>query len=265
MGSMAMRMNRKPNDIRCAARPGFRGFTLIELLVVISIIAMLISLLLPALAAARREAQRILCASNERQIGLGVAMYLQDAGDFFPAALWRPTNKTIVHNFRPYLVSNQVWTDPGQRTMPNFYGLEEGLIEISDQEVWTLHYAMNRQLFGFMPFDARSTRSSFIDEWVNAVQIQDTSRTVTHFGYHVWSVGFMSLRSNDFQYHRGSHRFGTITGGVLYDPVLIHGESINMAFVDGHVELFLADDLTEKVTEELFDRDNDLANNGPWR
>lgn len=69
---------------RSMARRPSAGFTLIELLVVISIIALLISILLPALQHAREAAKIVACGNNLRQFGIGIAAYANDQNGFVP-------------------------------------------------------------------------------------------------------------------------------------------------------------------------------------
>ncbi len=60
------------------------GFTLIELLVVIAIIAILAAILFPVFSKVRENARRTVCLSNEKQLGLGILQYVQDADEQYP-------------------------------------------------------------------------------------------------------------------------------------------------------------------------------------
>ena len=96
-------------------RPDRIGFTLIELLVVISIVALLIGLLLPALKKAKESARRAHCLSNLRQISNGLHVYANDSDGHFPpshadynASLTFELATTQPHNLEPPLYIRHV-------------------------------------------------------------------------------------------------------------------------------------------------------------
>jgi len=96
-----------------------KGFTLIELLVVIAIIAILAAILFPVFAKVREKARQTACASNEKQLGLALLSYLQDADEKLPGG----TDSLIGHSgegwagqCNPYIKSAGLFKCPDDAT-----------------------------------------------------------------------------------------------------------------------------------------------------
>jgi len=115
-----------------------KGFTLIELLVVIAIIAILAAILFPVFAKVREKARQTSCLSNEKQLGLAFAQYVQDYDETMP---WDDEGYANYQGWAgevyPYVKSKGVFLCPDDANKQN------GFDEVS--------YGMNRNLMGSYP------------------------------------------------------------------------------------------------------------------
>lgn len=83
-----MAVSESPAETSVRRRGPSRAFTLVDVLVTMAVVALLIAMLLPSLSTVRESARRVVCSSNLRQVGLGLALYADSSRDRLPYSVF---------------------------------------------------------------------------------------------------------------------------------------------------------------------------------
>ncbi len=231
---------------RSGLHPG-AGFTLIELLVVIAIIAILAAILFPVFAQARAKARQAACLSNQKQIGTGFMMYVQDYDETFPPSDYDLGTQKVnwVDLVDPYIKSgagakkdSTGSTDKKQRTSvfvcPQIdsslrdpaYIAVVGANYASDRAL--LSYAANRYL---MPAYRAGAQTPATQPVSSLAAVDAPASLVILAPNH---GGLPQTYGRDDRYNVGSsqHEVGYMNARMR------HSDGANFAFADGHAKWF---------------------------
>ena len=231
-------------------RPFGRGFTLIELLVVIAIIAILASLLLPALSLAKERGRRIACLGNLKQMGLGAVMYADDDrhGYFTPSVYDGDDNLNWLHP--TYLPSLKSFVCPSTQ---NFIPTNTARHEVTGES--GLRYLFRTaggkakkpgtsyEVFSFMNYNGGTTTDLMINgrlETLPGVKKSQTSVQTHAHRFNAFGLkGQIAGPSQVWLILDADEKY-TDTPDVHQnypDPIDNHGDAGgNVQFCDGHAE-----------------------------
>lgn len=231
-----------------------RAFTLIELLVTISIIAILAAILFPVFSRARENARRASCASNMKQLALGVLMYAQDndgrlrkgyAGDYAGYSLW-----TDYASYVGVPMGGAIYFCPSSNNK-----FKEG--RTPSHSANSTNYDLYYSDYGFaMGTSAGNNRDPYVTSVTSSVATSPPKLDLLPNPSKTAMLGEVISDLNNPGLGRGYTWFMALDGNRLIKER--HFDGSNFAFADGHVKWIKAE-----VVDAAFKAQEDYGQAAP--
>lgn len=231
-----------------------KGFTLVELLVVISIIALLMSILVPSLARAREQAKRVICTTNLRQIGLANSLYAHDSDDWYVPYYTKSLTIWFQNPLYVRIMAISKRTDDVDTAAAVMLTLPE------DYKC---------------PTDRRNQDDALWDDGVSRIDVSygynitnllegNMWKVGQHYGHKILQIHRPSMKiafmdSTDYgvyskypwflaDYTKYWDKWGDVSGppNNWHTPAYRHNEGANIVFFDGHTEYLKKEEIFKK-------------------
>jgi prepilin-type N-terminal cleavage/methylation domain-containing protein len=266
-------MDRQTAELNRTCRP---GFTLVELLVVIGIVGTMIAILLPALSRARMAASRTVCASNLRQQGVALSVYVNENRGHLPTVIepiWRDPTASLRFDYS--VDPAETLADGSPRHPLAFYWVMKPYLKNVD----TLKCPV--AVLGYPEVDFRVTyRFAAANASNGKAEFDNTLRWGQYAAYR-YNNKFLNYRKHEVL-HADTHTGNTVmvdgklsyplikgvgpfylardlVNGAIVNgdsvPVMPHGKDYNQLRLDFSVSLTKPDDYKSFSTIQLIDRD----------
>jgi prepilin-type N-terminal cleavage/methylation domain-containing protein/prepilin-type processing-associated H-X9-DG protein len=213
------------------------GFTLIELLVVISIIALLVSILLPALNAAREHARTVVCLANVRSLQLAWVLYANDNKDCIVGGdTARPGSEHPKYDW-VQMPQTEAGAVSYATVEDHMRGLRRGALFTYTQNTEVYYCRSDKRRDQYISYLSYSIQANMCGENAPHYYLNKKSSVVKTSQIMTPNEKFVFLEENDLRgTNVGSWMMGADSNHWVDSIAIWHNQKTNLAFSDGHAE-----------------------------